>query len=72
VTAKWYRFDNDAQQKTVLVAAGQYGADEIPLPSDVLVSAGSTDQFFVVEIVDRISVFVRNNGNLEIVGIERY
>jgi len=71
VTAKWYRFDNDAQQKTALLTAGQYGTNQIPLPADVLASAGSTDQFFVVEIADRISVFVRNNRTLEIVGIER-
>ena len=71
VTAKWYRFDNDAQQKTALLTAGQYGTNQIPLPADVLASAGSTDQFFVVEIADRVLVFVRNNGTLQIVGIER-
>jgi hypothetical protein len=71
VTAKWHRFDNDSQQKTVLLAAGQYGTGEIPLPVEVLVNEGSMDQFFVVEIADRVSVFIRNNGNLEIVGIER-
>jgi hypothetical protein len=65
----WHRFDNDTQQKTTLLAAGQYGS-EIPLPVEVLVNTGST-QFFVVEIADRISLFIRNTGNLEIVGIER-
>lgn len=65
----WHRFDNDTQQKTTLLAAGQYGS-EIPLPVEVLVNTGST-QFFVVEIADRISVFIRNTGHLEIVGIER-
>jgi hypothetical protein len=69
VTVTWHGFDNDTQQKTALFAAGQYGA-EIPLPVEVMVNPGST-QFFVVEIADRISVFIRNTGNLEIVGIER-
>jgi hypothetical protein len=72
-TALWYRFENTTDQKTALGCDdSRFTGYTIPLPPEVLSSDATADRIFVVDIAERISVFVRSRqGNLQIIGIER-
>jgi hypothetical protein len=72
-TALWYRFDNATDQKTAIGCDdSRFTGYTISLPPEVLSGDATTDSIFVVDIAERMSVFVRNRqGNLQIIGIER-